>query len=359
MRRILKRVGLLLLIVLVGAGLTAYVYYRPAGVTVPASGETAPVRNDGDAADDPAVWVHPVDATLSLVIGTDKQGGLGVYDLEGAELQYLDNTAQNNVDLRSGLSLPGVTATLVATSAKRPQRLLIYELDESTRRLRLPPRLSIKSDLLPQGICMYHSARTGDVHVIATGRRAADHDQGWLEQWRLHVSGDELLAERLRFLDLGGETEGCAADDDLGNLFVSEEAVGVWRFGAEPDAGDERRLIDRLGWSGHLRYNAEGIAIRREPDGSGLLIVSSQGSNDFTVYDRAGDHYLGRFRIGAGNGVDAVSHTDGLDVTSVPVGPRFPDGLFVAQDDKNPGAWQNFKLVSFRDIRQSLSTAPP
>jgi 3-phytase len=40
----------------------------------------------GDAADDPAIWVHPVDPALSLVLGTDKKGGLNVFDLEGKRL---------------------------------------------------------------------------------------------------------------------------------------------------------------------------------------------------------------------------------------------------------------------------------
>ena len=45
--------------------------------------ETEPVLSTEDAADDPAIWVHPTDAQLSLVIGTDKQYGLEVYGQMG------------------------------------------------------------------------------------------------------------------------------------------------------------------------------------------------------------------------------------------------------------------------------------
>ena len=38
--------------------------------------ETDPVPSSGDAADDPAIWVHPTDPSLSTVIGTDKNSGL-------------------------------------------------------------------------------------------------------------------------------------------------------------------------------------------------------------------------------------------------------------------------------------------
>src|SRR2546426_138438 len=48
--------------------------------------ETAPVPHDGDAADDPAIWIHPSDPAQSTIIGTDKRGGLVVYDLLGTHL---------------------------------------------------------------------------------------------------------------------------------------------------------------------------------------------------------------------------------------------------------------------------------
>ena len=48
-----------------------------------ASVETQPVATDGDAADDPAIWLHPSNPERSLVIGTNKQSGLTVYNLRG------------------------------------------------------------------------------------------------------------------------------------------------------------------------------------------------------------------------------------------------------------------------------------
>ena len=45
---------------------------------------------------------------------------------------------------------------------------------------------------------------------------------------------------------------------------------------------------------------------------------------------------------------DGVSETDGLEVTSLALGPQFHDGLMVVQDGRNvmPGAPQNFKLIN-------------
>jgi Phytase len=79
---------------------------------VAASVETTPVPDSDDAADDPAVWVNPTTPALSVVIGTDKQGGgLGVYGLDGDQIQYLPSGKLNNVDLRDGFQLDGVFVT--------------------------------------------------------------------------------------------------------------------------------------------------------------------------------------------------------------------------------------------------------
>jgi myo-inositol-hexaphosphate 3-phosphohydrolase len=37
--------------------------------------ETQPVGHGGDAADDPAIFVHPTDPARSAIIATDKKGG--------------------------------------------------------------------------------------------------------------------------------------------------------------------------------------------------------------------------------------------------------------------------------------------
>ena len=84
-------------------------------VKVRAVAETDPVPTAGDSADDPAIWVHPLDPALSLVIGDDKNGGLAVYGLDGRQLQFLDrDTALNNVDVRTGFSWRGQEVDLVA-----------------------------------------------------------------------------------------------------------------------------------------------------------------------------------------------------------------------------------------------------
>lgn len=42
------------------------------------------------------------------------------------------------------------------------------------------------------------------------------------------------------------QTEGCVVDDERGRLYISEENVGVWKYSAEPDAGETRVLVDSV-----------------------------------------------------------------------------------------------------------------
>jgi len=55
-------------------------------------------------------------------------------------------------------------------------------------------------------------------------------------------------------------------------------------------------------------------------------------------------------------GIEGVSDTDGIGVTSRPVGPQFPNGLLVVQDGLNldPSEHQDFKYVSWRAIELAL-----
>ncbi len=350
---------------LVSATFLAWRYYRPPGASVMAVVETAPVHSPRDAADDIAIWVDPQDPAASLVIGTDKKGGLSVYDLAGAEVQRFENGDQNNVDLRDGFPFRGGAAALVVTSATEAGAVFVYRVEALEHRLVALESSTFAVGVRPSGICLYRGA-TGRLHCFVNGADPGDKEAGVVEQWelRLDPGGEQVAAERVRRFRVGGRVEGCACDDANGFLFVSEERVAVWRYGAEPDAGEGREAIERVGIRGRLRYNAEGIALYATPDGGGFLVVSSQGSNDFTLYERRPPHaYRGRFRLGSGNGIDAVSHTDGIDACSTALGERFPEGLFVAQDDKNDGANgpenQNFKLASWRDIAAALQLAGP
>jgi 3-phytase len=316
---------------------------------VSASVETDPVPHDGDAADDPAIWVHPRDPARSVILGTDKRGGLALYDLAGTQLQYLPAGDVDNVDLRTGFPLGGRPVTIVTAGNRTDNSIGIYRLDEASRRLVEVAARTLHPGVATYGSCMYHSRRTGRHYYVVTSKT------GGVEQWELYERAAGVDGRRVRGFRLGSQTEGCVADDELGSLYVSEERRGIWKYGAEPDAGGSGTLVDRTSRAGHLSPDVEGVTIAHDALGGGFLIASSQGDSTFRVYRReAANQYVGAFKIQAGGEVDGVEHADGIDVTTTGLGGAFASGVFVAQDGRNRGGNQNFKLVPWSEIARTL-----
>lgn len=235
--------------------------------------------------------------------------------------------------------------TLVAASNRTRDTVALFRVDQRTRRLAAIG--SFKTGINVYGLCMYHSRATRDVHIFIN----SDGGRGTFEQYRVRARGNRVAARLVRSFDVGSEAEGCVADDALGDLYIAEEDRGIWKYGAEPSAGAARSLVDSTGADGHLRPDVEGLALAEGRDGTGHLIVSSQGDDMFAVYRREGDNeYVGSFRIGAAGGIDDVEQTDGIAITTTGLGDRFPHGVFVAHDGRNGREHQNYMLVPWRPL---------
>ncbi len=330
----------------------------PAPAVVQPLLETTPLESRGDAADDPAIWVNPDDPSASRIIGTDKQSGLHVYDLTGQVQQYLPDGRMNNVDLRDGFPLAGQPVPLVAASNRSNDSVAIYAMDPDDGTLR-----DVAAGVLdtgfgdPYGLCLYHSAVSGEFYVFVN-----DGGSGVFRQWRLFDDGSgHVTMEPVREFAVGSQAEGCVADDATGRLYVAEEDVGLWRYSAEPDGGDRRDAIDATGDAGRLTDDVEGVALWLGPDDTGYLVASNQGADNYAVYRREGDNaFVGLFHVIAdpAAGVDGASETDGLAVTSANLGGDLSDGMLVVQDGRNlaPEEGQNFKVVAWRDVMTALES---
>jgi len=299
--------------------------------------ETDPVPSGGDAADDVAIWVDRRRPGRSIVIGTDKEGGIAVYDLGGGELEYRADGKINNVDLRARTRSAGRQAPIAAVTNRTTQSVDLYRVDPGAGGLTPISQGRIEPDLAVNGICMYRGA-TGRLGFFVTGLR------GEVEQWELVVpASGEVGARRLDAFRFGSSAEACVVDEGLGRAYFAEERVGIWSL---PLAGQDREPtpLAAVADAGPLVADVEGLAIRRRPGGGGELIASSQGNNSYAVYRRASGAYLGSFVVADG-AIDGAEDTDGLDVATAALGPRFPDGLLVVQDGSNDDGNQNFKLV--------------
>jgi myo-inositol-hexaphosphate 3-phosphohydrolase len=317
---------------------------------VNATVETAPMHGTGDAADDAAIWIHPTDPSKSTIIGTDKSTdghGLVVYDLSGRELFYYPDGRMNNVDVRYNFPLGSSRVGLVGVS-NRVRSLDFYKVNEADRSLTKVGSFAPTSNIAtPRGFSFYHSPDTGKYFAYVT-------DVGKVEQWELDGSTGSVTGKLVRSWTVSGpaHTEGLVADDEMKRLYIAQEDIGgIWRYGAEPgDSTAGTKVVSTTENGGDIVQDIKGISIYYGSGGAGYLLAASQGSNRFHVYSRDDNRPLGAFAIPAGNGIDAVTGMDGIDVTNFGVGGPFPQGFFVTQDTSNDTGKQNFKLVPWQSI---------
>jgi 3-phytase len=205
---------------------------------------------------------------------------------------------------------------------------------------------------------MYRNARSGKNYVFV------NQTDGGMRQWELVATpAGKVRIKLVRDLPFESQVEGCVADDETGTLYVGEEDVGIWRQGAEPRGGQARRMMVAIKDNPALKADMEGMGLYKLEGGRGYLVVSSQGNDSYAVFRREGTNdYVGSFVVGANAaaGIDGISETDGLEVTSMAAGPAFPQGFMVAQDGRNisPPEHQNFKLVPWEAIASALKLEP-
>ncbi|OJJ23044.1 3-phytase [marine bacterium AO1-C] len=320
--------------------------------------ETEPVNSADDAADDPAVWVHPKKVGESTIIGTNKKKGLAVYDLNGKQLFFYPVGRINNVDVRYGFLLGDKKVDIVAGSNRTKNSVGVWTINSATKELEEAQARDLNSKIEEvYGFCLYKSPKTKKIYAFVVGKSGA------VEQWELFDNGQGKIDGKIvRSFVLKSQCEGMVADDETGVLYIAEENNAIWKFDAEPEGATEGKLIADL-TNIALKDDLEGITIYYAANKKGYLIASSQGNNSYAIFERGGDHaYLGSFSIGDSESIDGTSDTDGIDVISFGLGEKYPNGFFIAQDGTNnetkngeaSQANQNFKVVSWEKIVQSM-----
>ena len=340
--------------------LTISVFLAAASM-VPAKVETEAAPYPKDAVDDIAIWIHPDDASLSLILAAVKvsrgsePAGIAVYNLQGQAIQFLAGASPNNIDLRYNFLFRGKRSAIIAVSHWWSNTVRLYSIDKNTRILSEITAGPIATGLKRmRGLCMYLNPELNRYYYFISSK------QGEIEQYQIVSEDDVVTARKVRELALPSIVEGCVADDDLARFYIAQEDVAIWKFDAMPEDSSTATKVAAVRRFGPLKKDIEGLTIYYGHEQQGYLIAASQGNSRFIVYDREGDNrYLGSFKVGGNHNIDAVSHTDGIDVTNFPLGEQFPYGMFVAQDNDNTDAagqplFQNFKFVDWKPIAEAL-----
>ena len=154
---------------------------------------------------------------------------------------------------------------------------------------------------------------------------------------KIDVISDEENAPKT-----GNEAEGCVFDDENSRLLISREGSKGYLKAFESDTLRMIEVVDSR--DENIIGDPEGVAIYKTSDVEGYIILSSQGGNEFNLYDRVSLDFISKFKI---NGVE---DTDGLDVTNKAVEDIFPNGFLVVQDGRNLPSNQNFKIVNMEEV---------
>ena len=311
-------------------------------------GQTEPMARQGDAADDPAIWLsgNPADARI---LGTNKKQGLLVYDLQGKQTQLLEVGRLNNVDVRQGVALGGTKVDLAVATKRDDNTMMLFTIAANGEVREAASFATGLKDIY--GMCLYQP-KTGGVEAFINDK------DGTFQQYRIGIKDSQFTASLLRSFKVATQPEGCVADDASGRLFLGEERRGVWTTSADAAKPDALAMVLPVG--PQLTADVEGMALYHGRHGApSYLVVSSQGDSSYVVLDATAPYKVrGRFRVGfnLAAGIDGTSETDGLEVTSANLGGPYAQGMLAIQDGykRLPDGPQNFKYVAWADVAKAL-----
>ena len=294
--------------------------------------------------DDPAIWINPQDASQSLIIGTDKEtdGGLFVYDLNGKIVNKVPGLKRpNNVDVEYGFNLQGKKIDIAVTTERQQNKIRIYEVP-SMKEIGAISVFEGETDRDPMGISIYKNPQTEEIFAIV-GRKFGPAGT-YLWQYKLSENNGKVTGEVVRkFGNFSGkkEIESIAVDDELGFIYYSDEGFGVRKYYADPAKGNQELVL--FGQK-DFKEDVEGISIYDTGNGKGYILISNQQADTFNVYRREGDNGNTNQHYRIAEIPVSTKESDGSEVVNVNLGPKFPNGVFVAMT--------NGKVFHYYDWRE-------
>lgn len=301
--------------------------------------------------DDPAIWINPADASQSLIVGTDKEtnGGIYVFDLEGKIVNKVTGLQRpNNIDIAYGLKVAGKPTDIAVFTERETNKIRIFSMPD------LKPLDNGGIDVFlgesqrdPMGIALY--TRPGDGAIFAIVGRKTGPSGTYLWQYHLEDQGNGVVGGALvrKFGAFSGkkEIESIAVDNENGYIYYSDEGVGVHKYYADVNKGNEELAF--FG-SKDFKSDVEGISIYKTGEKDGYILISDQQANRFSVYNRSGSAGNPHQHVRIASIPFSTLESDGSDVTSVNLGTRFPKGVFVAMSNGKVFHYYDWRLIEER-----------
>jgi myo-inositol-hexaphosphate 3-phosphohydrolase len=299
--------------------------------------------------DDPGIWYNSVNPEKSLILGTDKgdsTGGIFVFNLEGkldTALSITNLERPNNIDIEYGFQFQGKTIDIAVFTERGKDMVRVISLPDckfiDNGGVPVFEGDSLRS---PMGIALFKDKKN---QVFAFVGRKDGPAEGYIFQYQLTANDSAVSGVKVRELGKFSkkkEIEAIVVDDELGYVYYSDENVGVRKYYADAEKGNEELAL--FATTG-ITEDHEGLSIYLEKGGKGYIILSDQQANKFHLFTREGsknnphDHQLVRI-------VSAqTDESDGSDILNVPLNATFPNGIFVAMSTD-----QTFQFYKAEDI---------
>lgn len=342
--------GVVSTLALVGVGISAQAFAAPVAGTQPVVAKyesQAFLATDKKAdADDPAIWVNTSDKSKSLVIGTLKQGGLVVMNLQGQTIQRisappaptsLDQKGRyNNVDLLLGFSLGGTSTDLAIVSDRGRDKLVAYKINKNWSST-VAPLTDVTAATVPfvfsADQTQVNEQRTAYGLAVKKGSFGSigfvtQRERANIRKVTFQATSDGKVTYTLgsiysfpsSFTLPNGQSwtpcadedgvepqfEGMVIDKDGLKLYAAQETVGIWRMNLD---GSSRALVEKTrsygvpytrtfdpveeeysctfgadpGYGGtHITADAEGLTIWYHPTQADSRFLSASSQGDNT-----------------------------------------------------------------------------
>lgn len=293
--------------------------------------------------DDPAIWLHPTDKSKSLIIGTDKEvgGGLYVFDLEGKIVnKFLDMQRPNNVDVAYGLNINGKKVDVAITTERMANRIRVFSL---------PDLKPIDNGGIPvfvgetgeeyrdaMGIALYTKkldSTSSTIYAIVGRKNGPSGTYLWQYELKGNQNGNVTAHVVRKFGEYSGEKEieAIAVDNELGYVYYSDETVGVRKYYVDPAMNNNTQLAFFA--QNDAKRDHEGISIYKTSDTEGYILVSNQQNNSFLVYPREGSSGNPHIHLLLADIPVSTIESDGSDAIKGNFGTTFPNGFLVAMSN--------------------------
>lgn len=299
--------------------------------------------------DDPAIWYNKADPAKSLILGTDKgnlNGGIFVFDIHGKLIPSLciNNLSRpNNIDVEYGLFINGKYTDIAVFTERSRNRIRVISLPDckliDNGGIPVFEDDSLKS---PMGIGLYKDKRN-DIYAFVSRKNGPK--EGYIYQYLLFAKDSIVGARKIRAIGRYSglkEIESIVIDDELGFLYYSDETVGIRKYYADAEKGDQELALFA---QNEVANDHEGLSIYKKKNGEGFIILSNQQANKFNVYTRTGTqsqpHNHRLVRVVKAQTIES----DGSEIINMPLGQEFPHGLFVAMS-----ANKTFQYYKAEDI---------